>query len=71
MCSVPAAETRRNQGGGIDAFSTNGVGDSDGGGHHRKAITSFAWPVPKPKILELIVEDVAGVSERMFSWTVK
>jgi len=38
------------------------------GGHHRSAIVRFAAPDPKPKDIELIVKDVAGVSERVFRW---
>jgi len=38
------------------------------GGHHRSAIVRFAAPDPKPKDIELIVKNVAGISERVFRW---
>jgi hypothetical protein len=59
---------RDGQGGELVPAVVEGL---EGGGHHRSASIRFAWPVPKPKIVELVVKDVAGVSERMFSWTVK
>jgi len=59
---------RDGQGGELVPVAVEGL---EGGGHHRSASIRFAWPVPKPKIVELVVKDVAGVSERMFSWTVK
>lgn len=40
--------------------------DAQGGGHHRRATVRFSWPHPRPKSLELVVKDVAGVSERVF-----
>ncbi len=46
------------------------VKDAEGGGHHRRATLQFAWPEPKPKSLEVVVKDVAGVPERVFRWTV-
>jgi hypothetical protein len=47
------------------------VEDVQGSGHHRKATVRFAWPEPKPKVLELVVKDVAGVPERVFQWTLQ
>lgn len=45
------------------------VESAEGSGHHREATVRFAWPEPKPKILELVVKGVAGVPERVFRWT--
>lgn len=47
------------------------VEDVTGGGHHRRATVRFAWPRPRPTILELVVKGVAGVPERVFQWTVQ
>lgn len=47
------------------------VEGTEGSGHHREATLRFAWPDPRPTVLELVVKDVAGVPERVFRWTVE
>ncbi len=47
------------------------VEGTEGGGHHRKATVRFVWPRPRPKSLEVVVKDVAGVPERVFRWTIE
>ncbi len=59
---------RDGQGGELAPAAVEGL---EGGGHHRSASIRFVWPVPKPKIVELVVKDVASVPERLFRWTVE
>lgn len=47
------------------------VEGTEGSGHHREATLRFAWPDPRPTVLELVVKDVAGVPERVFRWTME
>ena len=47
------------------------VEGAEGSGHHREATVRFAWPDPKPKIVEMVVKGVAGVPEREFRWSVE
>jgi hypothetical protein len=56
---------RDGQGGEIAPSRVEGV---EGSGHHRRATVRFAWPEPRPKSLEVVVKDVAGVPERVFRW---
>ena len=52
--------------------------DAGGGGHHRNGTLSFpargddgtAMEVEDLQTIELIVQDVAGIPERSFTWTV-
>lgn len=53
------------QGGEVAPAAVEGA---KGSGHHREATVRFAWPDPKPKSLELVVQGVAGVPERVFRW---
>lgn len=43
---------------------------SDPGGHHRNGTLSFNKPLADAKYIELIIKDVAGVSERKFKWNI-
>ena len=47
------------------------VENVQGGGHHRRATVRFTRPEPKLKKLELVVNGVAGVPERLFQWTIE
>ncbi len=38
------------------------------GGHHRSGTLTFINPLAETKYVELIIKDVAGVSERKFKW---
>jgi hypothetical protein len=38
------------------------------GGHHRKGYLQFPLPQGKPKAIELKIEDLGGVAERVFRW---
>lgn len=40
------------------------------GGHHRKGVLVFASISPMPALLTLRIRGIAGVPERIFSWTV-
>ncbi len=46
-----------------------GVEGATGSGHHREATVRFAWPDPRPKVLEVNVKGVAAVPERLFRWS--
>ena len=59
---------RDGQGGELVPTAVEGA---EGGGHHRRATLRFAWPEPKPESLELVVKGVAGVTERVFRWTIE
>lgn len=50
-------------------LSPTAVEGAEGSGHHRSATVLFTWPEPKPACVELVVKDVAGVPERLFSWS--
>jgi hypothetical protein len=41
--------------------------EASGGGHHREAVLSFPPPQPDQPIV-LVVKDVGGVPERLFTW---
>jgi hypothetical protein len=59
---------RDGQGGEVAPAAVEGA---KGSGHHREATVRFAWPEPRPKRLEVVVKGVAGVSERVFRWTLQ
>lgn len=40
----------------------------DGGGHHREGTLTFAALANKPKFVELVIQGLAGVPERVFKW---
>lgn len=42
--------------------------ESTGSGHHRSAIVSFAKPANGTKNVELVIQGIAGVKERVFQW---
>jgi len=62
------ARLRDGKGGEVTPTAVEG---SEGSGHHREATVRFAWPDPKPKIIEMVVKGVAGVPEREFRWSVE
>ena len=62
------ARLRDGKGGELAPTAVEGA---EGSGHHREATVRFAWPDPKPKIVEMVVKGVAGVSEREFRWSVE
>lgn len=39
-----------------------------GGGHHREGMLTFAALTTKPKFVELVIQELAGVPERVFKW---
>ena len=39
-----------------------------GGGHHREGTLTFAALANKPKFVELVIQGLAGVPERIFKW---
>lgn len=41
-----------------------------GGGHHREGTLTFAALTGKPKFVELVIQGLAGVPERVFKWDV-
>lgn len=55
---------RDGRGGELSPIAVEGA---EGSGHHRSATVLFTWPEPKPATVELVVKDVAGVPERLFS----
>jgi hypothetical protein len=62
------ARLRDGKGGELAPTAVEGA---EGSGHHREATVRFAWPDPKPKIVEMVVKGVAGVPEREFRWSVE
>jgi hypothetical protein len=44
---------------------------SQGSGHHRNTVITFAKLSAGVKRIELIIKDIAGVQERSFSWKLK
>ena len=40
----------------------------DGGGHHREGTLTFAALANKSKFVELVIQGLAGVPERVFKW---
>lgn len=50
-------------------YPLQAVERASGGGHHREAILRFARVSPQAKTVELVVEGVAGVPERVLQWT--
>jgi hypothetical protein len=51
------------------SYRVQAVEKAGGGGHHREAILRFPKATPETKSLELIVNNVAGVKERTFRWS--
>jgi hypothetical protein len=45
--------------------------ENKGGGHHRETTVSFAKLDQDAKRIELVMKDVAGVKERVFSWKIE
>lgn len=45
--------------------------ENKGGGHHREIILTFPKASPDAKTLKVVIKDVAGVKERVFSWKVE
>ena len=41
------------------------------GGHHREGVLSFDAIRPAPSVVELIIRNVGGISERSFTWSLK
>ncbi|HEV8719699.1 MAG TPA: hypothetical protein VGW77_03560 [Candidatus Binatia bacterium] len=44
------------------------VVENKGSGHHRETIVSFAKVASGTKRVELVIKDIAGMKERIFSW---
>ena len=44
--------------------------ENKGSGHHREATVSFPKLSQEARRVELVIKDVAGVKDRVFSWTV-
>jgi len=42
--------------------------ENKGGGHHREIILTFPKVSPDAKTFKIVIKDVAGVKERIFSW---
>lgn len=42
--------------------------ENKGSGHHRETIVSFAKVASGTKRVELVIKDIAGMKERIFSW---
>lgn len=38
------------------------------GGHHRSGVLRFQMPEPADAVVEVVIQDVAGVPERVFRW---
>lgn len=45
--------------------------ENKGGGHHRETVVTFSKLSPGTRRVELIVKDIAGVKERMFTWNLE
>ena len=53
-----------------NSFSPTKV-ENEGGGHHRKVIMIFPKLSPETKSIEVVIQDLAGVKERSFRWSVE
>lgn len=53
-----------------NSYSDSNWNGSEPGGHHRNGILTFNKPLSNTKYVELIIKDVAGVSERKFRWNI-
>ena len=53
-----------------NVYASTGV-ENKGSGHHREAIVSFSKLSQDAKRVELVIEDVAGVKERVIRWNVE
>lgn len=51
-------------------YSASSWDGSGPGGHHRNGTLNFSKPLADVKYVELIIKDVAGVSERKFRWNI-
>ena len=45
--------------------------ENKGGGHHREIILTFSKVSSDAKTFKVVIKDVAGVKERVFSWSVE